>query len=118
MKAHVNPAQNTTGAQAVCNNKECAKRFDVKSNFKEENLGTVSHFGEVTRKYLCCPECGSEYNVGFINGAVEELLEENRAMVIDGSKDHRAKLRRNKAKGVKLMNRIETAWRKQEKEDL
>lgn len=94
--------------KVYCTNPECGEDFKV--NVIEENLGHVGHFGEVNRKYMLCPHCGTEYNFGFINDAVREYLEMNESLLQNPTLNSHKKIKSNKTKGMKISDRIQRYW--------
>lgn len=110
MKARLAKEKHTFNANAIPCNTGCGKTFAANRN--KEDLGELAGFGQVSREYMQCPHCGEQYNVGFINAEVEKLIQQNVVLSQVHTKEARAQYRSKKIKGIKLMDRIEAAWRR------
>lgn len=123
MKAHYNPnsVRMPEKRTAVCNN-GCKQEFDLQ--IFSEFLVDLEQFGRVERKYLRCPHCGHEYDIGYADKVVQALLDENDKLFATSKKQLLAreitpreydmvqrKIKRNKQKGIDRMNKIERAYK-------
>lgn len=108
MKSHIREGKTIDKGMVVCNN--CKKEF--KANIKTESLGEVSYFGGCKRKYMECSECNSQFNIGFVNQEVTDLLNANAQLLGIDTKQARKNQKKNKKLGLRIMARIENEWRR------
>lgn len=116
MKSRIPDEYKPFNANAIPCHKGCGKTFSANRN--EEHLGELGDFGAVTRVYMECPHCSEQYNVGFINLEVETMITDNVALSKIKTKEARANFRRNRKKGIKIMDQIEAAWRRSLEDNL